>query len=77
LVPVKKAPPSPERKKFGRKVARLRSGNHLTQEKLAEMVGLSARHMQAIEAGDYWPTLPTLRKLRSALKTSWENLCDE
>jgi transcriptional regulator with XRE-family HTH domain len=76
-VPVKKASPSPERKKFGRNVARLRSIRNLTQEKLAELVGLSARHMQAIEAGDYWPTLPTLRRLRAALKTSWEKLCDE
>ena len=50
--------------------------NNLTQEDLAEAVGLNARHLQAIEAGDYWPTLPTLKALRKALKTSWETLCE-
>jgi transcriptional regulator with XRE-family HTH domain len=77
LVPSKKAAPSVERKRFGRNVAKLRSISGLSQEKLAELVGLSARHVQAIEAGDYWPTLPTLRKLRMALKTTWEELCDQ
>jgi transcriptional regulator with XRE-family HTH domain len=48
----------------------------LTQEDLAEAVGLNARHLQAIEAGDYWPTLPTLKALRKALKTTWESLCE-
>jgi transcriptional regulator with XRE-family HTH domain len=75
-VPSKKPRPSAERKKFGRKVAQLREQIGLTQEDLAEAVGLNARHLQAIEAGDYWPTLPTLKALRKALKTTWESLCE-
>src|SRR5476651_1946678 len=75
-VPSKKPRPSAERKKFGRKVAQLREQAGLTQEDLAEAVGLNARHLQAIEAGDYWPTLPTLKALRKALKTTWESLCE-
>ena len=43
---------------------------------LAEVVGLNAHHLQAIEAGDYRPTLPTHKALRKALKTTWESLCE-
>ncbi len=75
-MPSKKPSPSADRKKFGRRVAKLREQAALTQEELAEAVGLNARHLQAIEAGDYWPTLPTLKALRKALKTTWEALCE-
>ena len=43
----------------------------MTQEALAEKVGISVRYTQSIEAGEYWPALPTLLKLRKALGASW------
>jgi len=47
----------------------------LTQQKLAEDVGVSVRYLQSIESGAYWPSLPTLIRLRSKLKAkSWDDL---
>jgi len=52
----------------------------LTQEELAEKVGVSTRYIQNIEAGEYFPSLPTLVRLRAALRCDWEELftgCDD
>jgi transcriptional regulator with XRE-family HTH domain len=46
----------------------------LTQEGLAEKVGVSARYIQNVEAGENFPSLPTLVRLRAALRCSWEEL---
>ncbi len=73
-VPSKKPTPCPERARFGRNVFRLRQEEGLTQEELAEKVGISVRYAQSIEAGEYWPALPTLLKLRKALGASWEDV---
>ena len=73
-VPSKKPTPCPERGRFGRNVFRLRQGKGLTQEALAEKVGISVRYTQSIEAGEYWPALPTLLKLRRVLGASWEDV---
>lgn len=78
-MPSKKPPPSGLRVQFGRNVAQLRVRRSLTQEKLAETLGISTRYLQALEAGDYWPTLPNLVKLRIAFGASWDELlagCD-
>jgi transcriptional regulator with XRE-family HTH domain len=75
-VPSAKPKVSTARSAFGRNLAYLRYKANLTQEQFAEKVELSPRHLQAIEAGDYWPTLPTLRKMRRALNVSWETLCE-
>lgn len=69
-----KPKPCPKRKRFGRNLAKLRTNAKLTQEKLAEKAGLTARYIQQIEAGDNWPSLPKLTKLRDVLKCSWEDL---
>ena len=49
---------------------------HLTQEALAEKCGISARYVQSLEAGEYFPALPTLVGLRKALRASWEEIFD-
>lgn len=74
FVPSQKPPPCPLRTRFGKNVLRLRRAKKLTQEALAEAVGLSTRYTQSIEAGEYFPTLPTLAKLRKALEVSWDEL---
>jgi transcriptional regulator with XRE-family HTH domain len=51
-------------------------GNALTQERVAEMVGASARYIQNLEAGDNFPTLPMLVQLKTALHCSWDELFD-
>lgn len=73
-VPTQKPKSSPVRIRFGRNVAKLRAGAGLTQERLAERVGLSVRYVQSIEAGEYFPALPTLLKLRTSLGTQWDQL---
>lgn len=46
----------------------------MTQEALSEAVGVSARYVQSLEAGEYFPTLPTLVKIKQALACSWDVL---
>jgi len=58
----------------------LRKKSGLTQEKLAEKLGVSARYIQSLEAGEYFPSLPKLVALKSILDCSWNRLldgCDE
>ena len=52
----------------------------LTQEGLAEKVGVSARYIQNVEAGDNFPSLSTLVRLRAVLRCDWNDLfagCDK
>ncbi len=52
----------------------------MSQEVLAEKAGVSTRYLQSIEAGEYFPTLPTLAHLKAALRSDWEDLfagCDK
>jgi transcriptional regulator with XRE-family HTH domain len=70
----KKPARSPLRTRFGKNVSKLRYGRGLSQEQLAEKVDVSVRYVQSIEAGEYWPSLPTLSLLKKALKCSWDEL---
>jgi len=52
----------------------------LTQEKLAEKVGASTRYIQSVEAGEYFPSLPTMVRFQAAFRCGWEDLfsgCDK
>ncbi len=79
-MPARKPKPSSQRMRFGKNIASLRARRKLTQEKLAEKVGVSARYIQSVEAGEYFPSLPTLARLKFALRGDWEGLfggCDK
>jgi DNA-binding XRE family transcriptional regulator len=79
-VPARKPKSSPQRTRFGKNAVRLRTRRKLTQEELAERIGLSSRYLQSIEAGEYFPSLPTLARLKSALRCGWGELfagCDK
>lgn len=52
---------------IGLRVAELRISRGLTQEQLAERIGLSTRYMQRIEAGRQNFTLATLARLGDLL----------
>lgn len=65
---------SPEAKKLGRNIARLRNSAGLTQEVLAERAGISARYVQDLEAGFYAPTIFVTSAIRQALSCEWEDL---
>lgn len=59
---------------FGANVRRERMARGLTQEKLAEMIGLNPRTVQKIEAGRLNILLTTVCRLQAALKCSWDVL---
>lgn len=60
-------------------MADLRKKVGMTQEQAAESVGLSTRYWQSIEAGEFFPPIARLAKIKSVLDSSWETLfegCD-
>lgn len=73
-MPVRKPKSCPQRRRLGRNVAALRARRDLTQEALAERVGVSPRYIQNVEAGENFPSLPTLGRLRAALRCDWNAL---
>jgi transcriptional regulator with XRE-family HTH domain len=73
-MPSRKPDTCPLRKCFGRNVARLRLRRNLTQEELAETIGVSSRYLRSVEAGEYYPSLPTAASLRAALHCDWSEL---
>lgn len=54
---------------IGRKVKRLRLEKEISQEKLAEFVGMSREHISCIERGKNLPTVDTLYKLAEYFET--------
>jgi DNA-binding XRE family transcriptional regulator len=80
VMPTRKPESCPHRTRLGKNVAALRARRGLTQEQLAEKVGVSARYIQNVEAGDNFPSLPTLARLRAVLRCDWNELftgCDK
>lgn len=75
-MPSKKPVPCHLRDRFGSNVAGMRQGVGLTQEQMAEKCGLSTRYWQSLEAGEYFPPLATLTRIKSILACSWEDLFD-
>ena len=75
-MPARKPKNCPHRTQFGKNTAILRMRRNLTQEKLAEKVGVSVRYLQSVEAGEYFPSLPTLVRLKFVLRCDWKELFD-
>ena len=73
-VPSRKPAHCPLKTEFGKNVTRLRRARGMTQEDLAEKAGISARYAQSLEAGEYFPALPTLVRLREELGAAWGDL---
>ena len=61
-------------KAVGANVRRLRLRAKLTQEALAERVGINPRTIQKIEAGKLNILVTTLARLQAALDCRWEEL---
>ena len=57
---------TPLEERFGEKLEELREGKNMTREQLADQVGLTARHIAALERGERRPTLNTMEKLLRA-----------
>ncbi len=52
---------------IGERIKRLRKRAGLTQEQLAERVGLDARHLSRLEVGRHCPSLDTLERIARVL----------
>ena len=65
---------TPLEERFGEKLEELREGKNMTREQLAEQVGLTARHIAALERGERRPTLNTMEKL---LRTQFPDLASK
>ena len=64
---------TPLEERFGEKLEELREGKNMTREQLADQVGLTTRHIAALERGERRPTLNTMEKLLRTLgaPTEW------
>lgn len=64
---------TPLEERFGEKLEELREGKNMTRKQLADQVGLTARHIAALERGERRPTLNTMEKLLRTLgaPTEW------
>tara|TARA_B110000014_G_scaffold186110_1_gene135056 strand:- start:126 stop:329 length:204 start_codon:yes stop_codon:yes gene_type:complete len=56
------------------RVRELRKNQKLTQEELAELIGISRQAINAIEKEKFDPSLPTAFKMATLFKTSIEDL---
>ena len=64
-----------ELRRLGKKLAQCRVKADLTQEKAAELAGITLRFYQDLEAGKKAPSYLTLRRLAEACRiTSWDQL---
>jgi transcriptional regulator with XRE-family HTH domain len=61
-------------KSFGDNIRRERVLQRITQERLAEMVGLHPRTIQKIEAGKVNILITTFVRLQRALRCPWDTL---
>ena len=61
---------------LGTRLKAARKGRDLTQERLAELSGLSARHIAKIEKGDVNPSFEALLTLVKTLGVSFDSIFD-
>ena len=61
-------------KSLGKKIQRKRKALGLTQDELAEKVGISLTYMGFIEQGRYAPSLEVLNKIAKVLKVPLSDL---
>lgn len=62
------------KKQFGKRVQQLRQANKITQEELAEQVGLSIESISNIERGIHGPSFDNLEKIIIALQVPAKSL---
>ena len=55
------------KKALGKKIKQIRKSKNLTQERLAELIGLEVPSLSNIETGKFAPSVDTLQKLSDVL----------
>ncbi len=63
-----------DKKALGTAVKAARTENKITQEKLAEMIGIAPSHVKQIEAGNRNPSVEVLYKLAHTLNFSIDDI---
>ena len=61
-------------KAFGKRVAEVRKSRGVTQQQLAEQIGMSVVAIAYIETGKRWARLGTLSKIAKCLKVDVQEL---
>lgn len=64
------------KKELGKNIQKYRKLNKITQEKLAEAVGLEINSISSIETGKYFPSPDNLVKIAEALNIGLKDLFD-
>ena len=59
---------------LGKRIKSLRQSRRMTQEELAEKMGISAKYLSSIERGQENPTLDTMIKLSDSLRIELEEV---
>ena len=59
---------------LGLRLKEYRENRKLTQDKLAEMVGIDPKHLSRIENGRNYPSLETLEQILDSLDVSYEEI---
>ena len=62
------------KKLLGAKIKEIRKKRELSQEKIAEQVGIDPKHFSRIEVGVNYPSLNTLEKIAQSLNVEIEDL---
>ncbi len=62
------------KKELGKNIQKYRKLNKITQEKLAEIIGVEINSISSIETGKYFPSPENLIKIANALNTNISNL---
>ena len=55
------------KKQLGQKIKQVRKSKKITQEKLAEIIGVDFGYISKLEVGQNFPSIPTLNKIAQAL----------
>lgn len=61
---------------LGARVKELRKSRGLSQEQLAEMIGIEPKHVSRIEVGKSYPTLDRLERIAKALDVPMKTFFD-
>lgn len=64
------------KQKFGKRIQEIRKSKGLTQEKLAEMIGIDIPNLSNIERGKHFVSSDTLEKIIKALEIKESDLFD-
>lgn len=65
---------SDSKKLLGQRIRHMRRKNDLSQEKLAELLGIDPNSVSRIECGVHYPSLETLEKITFTLKVEMRDM---